>query len=142
MTLVNGQFIYVRGLGERYSSTLLNGASVPSPDLTRSVLPLDIFPASILESIAVEKGFTANKPAAFGGGNIDIRTKGAPDDFVFSFELGTNFNTDSTDNLSYAGGSDDIFGSDDGTRALSADIRTALQTLSAVSYTHLDAADE
>ncbi len=130
VTLVNGQFIYVRGLGERYSSTLLNGASVPSPDLTRSVLPLDIFPASILESIAVEKGFTANKPAAFGGGNIDIRTKGAPDDFVFSFELGTNFNTDSTDNLSYAGGSDDIFGSDDGTRALSADIRTALQTLS------------
>lgn len=52
LSLVNDKFIYVRGLGERYSSVRLNGASVPSPDLTRSVIPLDIFPSSIIESLS------------------------------------------------------------------------------------------
>lgn len=55
LTLVDGKFIYVRGLGERYSSARLNGAYIPSPDLTRNVVPLDIFPASIIESMAVQK---------------------------------------------------------------------------------------
>ena len=48
LTLVDGKFIYVRGLGERYSSTQLNGAAVPSPDPTRNVIPLDLFPADII----------------------------------------------------------------------------------------------
>src|SRR5690554_2574398 len=48
VTLVSDKFIYVRGLGERYSSTTLNGAYVPSPDLTRNVIPLDLFPAEII----------------------------------------------------------------------------------------------
>lgn len=128
ITLVNNQFVYVRGLGERYSSSLLNGASVPSPDLTRNVIPLDIFPSSILDSIAIEKGFTADMPASFGGGNIDIRTKGIPDEFVFSIELGTSYNSDSGDIFTYAGGSDDSFGTDDGTRALSSIIDDGLRT--------------
>src|SRR5687768_18425207 len=49
LTLVNDQFVYVRGLGERYSSVQLNGAQVPSPDLTRNVIPLDIFPTEIID---------------------------------------------------------------------------------------------
>ena len=48
LSLVNDKFIYVRGLGERYSSVRLNGALVPSPDLTRNVIPLDIFPSCLL----------------------------------------------------------------------------------------------
>lgn len=55
LTLKDGKFIYVRGLGERYSSTSLNGATVPSPDPTRNVVPLDMFPASIIESLSVQK---------------------------------------------------------------------------------------
>ena len=58
LTLVNDQFIYVRGLGERYSSVLLNGAQVPSPDLTRNVIPLDIFPTEIIDALAVQKGYS------------------------------------------------------------------------------------
>ncbi|MDX1480608.1 MAG: TonB-dependent receptor plug domain-containing protein, partial [Woeseiaceae bacterium] len=50
LTLVNDKFVYIRGLGERYSQSLLNGANIPSPDLTRNVIPLDIFPTSIVES--------------------------------------------------------------------------------------------
>lgn len=67
LTLVDGKFIYVRGLGQRYSSARLNGASIPSPDLTRNVIPLDIFPANVIESLSVQKAYSPNMPAAFGG---------------------------------------------------------------------------
>ena len=84
VTLVDGKFIYVRGLGERYSSTQLNGAAVPSPDPTRSVIPLDLFPASIIESLSVQKSYSPSMPAHFGGGNVDIRLKSIPSDFLFN----------------------------------------------------------
>lgn len=129
VTLVDGKFIYVRGLGERYSSSLLNGAQVPSPDLTRNVLPLDIFPTSIVSSIAVQKSYSADMPAGFGGGNVNIRTHGIPSGPTFSVEIGTSFNSESTgDALTYHGGSDDWLGHDDGTRALPSEITTALNT--------------
>ncbi len=97
LTLVDGKFIYVRGLGERYSSTTLNGAAVPSPDLTRNVVPLDLFPTSIIDSLKVHKAYSSDMPAAFGGGNIDIRTKSVPDGPVFSISFGTGWNTESSD---------------------------------------------
>lgn len=128
LTLVNDQFIYVRGLGERYSSTLLNNAYVPSPDLTRNVLPLDIFPAEIVEALAVQKGYSPDMPAAFGGGNVNIVTRSIPDGPVFSVEMQSGFNSESGDDgLTYAGGSDDSLGTDDGTRALPASIGAAIR---------------
>lgn len=120
LTLVNDQFVYVRGLGERYSSTTLNGARVPSVDLTRNVIPLDLFPTHVVEALEVQKSFTADQPAAFGGGNVDIRTKGLPGSLVFGLEVGTGYNDEAGGRvLSYSGGKDDAWGTDDGTRALS-----------------------
>jgi outer membrane receptor protein involved in Fe transport len=128
VTLVNDQFIYIRGLGERYSSTTLNGAYVPSPDLTRNVIPLDLFPAEIIDSLAVQKGFTPDQPAAFGGGSVDIRTRGLPEEPVINVQAGSGWNSDSSDKgLTYAGGSDDKFGEDDGTRELPAALTDAIQ---------------
>ena len=101
LTLVDGKFIYVRGLGERYSSARLNGANIPSPDLTRNVVPLDIIPSSIIESMAVQKAFSANMPAAFGGGAIDIRTKSVPSDFTSSIEVGLAHDTSASDGFTY-----------------------------------------
>ncbi|WP_299592826.1 TonB-dependent receptor [uncultured Microbulbifer sp.] len=127
LTLVNDKFVYVRGLGERYSSTTLNGATVPSPDLTRSVIPLDIFPTSVVDSLAVQKSYSADQAATFGGGNVDIRTKGIPDGLTFSLELGSGMNSETDgDVLTYSGGDDDNFGTDDGTRALPAELQQAL----------------
>jgi hypothetical protein len=128
LTLVDDQFIYVRGLGERYSSTLLNNAQVPSPDLTRNVLPLDIFPAEIIEALAVQKGYSPDMPAAFGGGNVNILTRGIPDGPVASIEIASGFNSESGDDgFTYVGGRDDSLGTDDGTRALPAAIQSAIQ---------------
>jgi len=128
LSLVNDKFVYVRGLGERYSSTTLNGATVPSPDLTRNVIPLDIFPTSVVESLAVQKTYSADQAATFGGGNVNIRTKGIPEDLTYSIEIGSGMNSETDgDVLSYAGGGDDNFGTDDGTRALSSDLKSALR---------------
>jgi TonB-dependent receptor len=127
VTLVGDQYVYIRGLGERYSSTTLNGAYVPSPDLTRNVIPLDLFPAEIVKSISIQKGYSPDKPAAFGGGNVDVRTRGIPDEFVFSLQLGTGWNSESSnDGLTYPGGGDDRWGTDDGTRALPSEISAAI----------------
>ncbi|HEX6995708.1 MAG TPA: TonB-dependent receptor [Gammaproteobacteria bacterium] len=92
LTLIDGKFVYVRGLGERYSTVLVNGAAVPSPELTRSVIPLDLFPTSIVESVKIQKSPSPDVPAAFGGGMIDIRTTSIPNDVVATFEIGMGFN--------------------------------------------------
>ena len=102
LTLVDGKFIYVRGLGERYSSARLNGAAIPSPDLTRNVLPLDIIPSSIIESLAVQKAYSPSMPAAFGGGSIDIRTKTVPSEFTAGIEIGAGYDTSAREGYTYS----------------------------------------
>mgnify|MGYP006278232537 CR=1 FL=1 len=92
LTVVDGRFVYVRGLGERYSSVTVNGAAVPSPELTRSVIPLDLFPTSIVEAVKIQKSPSPDQPASFGGGAIDIRTTSIPDDVVASIEVDVGFN--------------------------------------------------
>ena len=119
LALIDEKFVYVRGLGERYSSTSLNGARVPSPDLTRNVIPLDIFPTSIVRSLVVQKGYSADSSANFGGGAVDIRTKAVPSTFTFGLEVGSGLNLATGDEiLTYRGGGNDRWGTDDGTRAL------------------------
>ncbi len=101
VTLIDNKYVYVRSLGERYSSVTLNGAMVPSPELTRNVLPLDLIPSSIVESLKVQKAYSPDLPAHFGGGGVDIRTKPVPDEFLFNISLGTGMNTESDDGLSH-----------------------------------------
>jgi hypothetical protein len=114
LTLVDGKYVFVRGLGERYSSILLNGAPVPSPDPTRRVVALDLFPVEILEGVVIQKSFSPEMPGEFGGGTIQLRTKGIPDEFFVKLSLtqgwldGTTFE----DGLRYDGGNDDWTGFD------------------------------
>lgn len=82
LTVVNGKFVYIRGLGERYSNVLLNGTSLPSPDPTRRVVQLDLFPSGILESMVITKSYTPEIPGSFGGGAVDLKTKDIPDKFT------------------------------------------------------------
>ncbi|WP_448211982.1 TonB-dependent receptor domain-containing protein [Colwellia sp. MEBiC06753] len=134
LTLVDGKFIYVRGLGERYSSTQLNGAAVPSPDPTRTVIPLDLFPSTIIESLSVQKSYSPSMPAHFGGGNVDIRLKSIPSQFVFNMTGKLGGNSDNTsDGLSYNGGDDDWYGIDDGTREAPKALRTLWNNYDALS---------
>lgn len=112
LSVVGGKYVYVRGLGDRYSSTLLNGSGIPSPEPLRRVVPLDIFPTEMIESVLVQKTFSPEYPGAFGGGVVDLRTKTVPDEFIFEIGVGSKFNTESTfkDGLSYDGSGSEIFG--------------------------------
>jgi len=80
ITIVGGKFVYVRGLGDRYSTVMLNGLHIPSPEPTKRVVPLDLFPTSVVESITIQKSYTADIPASFGGGTVLIKTKKIPKD--------------------------------------------------------------
>jgi len=114
ITLVDGKYVYVRGLGERYSSVLLNGAAVPSPDPTRRVVALDLFPVEILEGVVIQKSFSAEMPGEFGGGTIQLRTKGIPDEFFVKLAVSQGWNEGTTfkDGLRYDGGTQDWTGFD------------------------------
>ena len=80
ITIVGGKYVYVRGLGDRYSTVMLNNLHVPSPEPTKRVVPLDIFPTSVVESITIQKSYTGDLPASFGGGTVLIKSKDIPKD--------------------------------------------------------------
>lgn len=117
----DNKFVVVRGLGDRYSVTSLNGITTPSSDPYRNSTSLDLIPSGMLDNIVVRKTFTPDQPGNFTGGNVDITTKSFPERFYFSFGTGISVNTQSSfrsDFLSESGGSLDFLGMDDGTRAL------------------------
>lgn len=127
LTLVDGKYVYVRGLGERYSSVLFNGAQIPSPDPSRRVVPLDLFPTEILQGVVIQKSFSAEMPGEFGGGTIQLRTKTMPEEFFFkaSTSVGIADGTSFKDGLRYRGGNRDWLGRDS-TRALPEPITAAI----------------
>jgi len=129
LSIVEGRFIYVRGLGERYSSALLNGSPLPSPEPLQRVVPLDLFPANILESVTVQKTYSANFPGEFGGGVIDLRTVDAPREpfFTFSSSIGANSETTGEESLIYFGSRTDFTGFDDDTREVPGSIALAFE---------------
>ena len=75
VSIVGGRYVFVRGLGERYSNTLLNNVEIPSPEPNRRVVPMDIFPASLLASLQTVKTFTPDQPGGFAGGSVQVFTK-------------------------------------------------------------------
>jgi outer membrane receptor protein involved in Fe transport len=143
LTLVGGQYIYVRGLGERYSSVTLNDAMVPSPDPTRRVVPLTLFPTDVIEAVLVQKTASAYLPGEFGGGTVQLRTVSFPPELSgnLSVSLGYRDNTTFETGLDYAGGDSDYLGFDDGTRDLPASLAEAIadgQFLRPRSFTNPD----
>ncbi len=116
---VQGQgFVYVRGLGDRYSLALLNGLPLPSPQPLSRVVPLDIFPTNVVASSLVQKTYSANFPGEFGGGVINLTTRAIPDESFLTVGGSISGNTETTfhEGLSYYGSDFDWFGFDDGTR--------------------------
>lgn len=125
LTLFGGKYVYVRGLGERYSGVQMNQFSLPSPEPSRRVVPLDLFPTAIMESIIVQKSYSPDLPGEFGGGLIQLKTKSLPEKFFFRANIAQNFENTSN-GLGYKGGSTDWLGIDDGGRKLPGVIKDAL----------------
>lgn len=88
LTVVGGRYVFVRGMGDRYSSSLFNGSMLPSPEPELRVVPLDLFPSSILESVVIQKSWSPNMPGEFGGGVVQLRTIRPPTELVASVSIG------------------------------------------------------
>ncbi|WP_240811768.1 TonB-dependent receptor domain-containing protein [Brevundimonas sp. M20] len=140
LSIVEGRFIYVRGLGERYSSALLNGSPLPSPEPLQRVVPLDLFPSEVLSGLTVQKTYSAAFPGEFGGGVVDLQTIDTPVDpfFSMSASLSGNTETSNKDGLIYYGSRTDFTSFDDGTRDVPGQLQLGFnsgQRISAGNFT-------
>ena len=119
VSIQGGKYVYVRGLGDRYTKSILNGVDIPGLDPDRNTIQMDIFPTNILDNIIVVKSAAAEYPADFTGGVIDIVTKDFPTKANYTISTGFGYNPDMhfNDNyLNYSGSNTDFLGFDDGMR--------------------------
>ncbi|HLW39580.1 MAG TPA: TonB-dependent receptor [Brumimicrobium sp.] len=92
VSLSEGKYIFVRGIGDRYSKTLLNGLEIPGLDPDRNTVQMDIFPTRVIDNIIVYKTASADIPADFAGGLIDISLNSGATKQSKSISLSTAFN--------------------------------------------------
>lgn len=118
LSIVGEGLVYVRGLGDRYSLSLLNGSPLPSPDPLRRVVPLDIFPSSLIASGLVQKSYSPNFPGEYGGGVINLTTSAIPRDPFIQIGGSIGYDSITTRKLGYTyyGSSSDWLGYDNGAR--------------------------
>jgi len=130
LSVVGGRFVYVRGLGERYSLALLNGSPLPSPEPLRRTIPLDLFPTSVIASSVVQKSYSVAYPGEFGGGVINLTTRAIPDEPFFDIGANIGGDTETTFALGYTyyGSPTDWTGFDDGERDIPAPLRGAINS--------------
>lgn len=119
VSIQGGKYVFVRGLGDRYTKTQLNGMDVPGLDPDRNSLQMDIFPTNVIDNIIVLKSFTADLPADFTGGIVNIETKEFPEQPNLSIGIsggytpGMHFNPNY---LTQSSSATDILGFDNGMR--------------------------
>ncbi len=118
VTIYQGKFLQARGMPKRYNRSTLNGSVLPTTKPNEKVVPLNLFPAGVVESINVAKSYSPDLPGNFSGGLAQIQTKSIPDTYLLKLSAGITFNTSTTnkDFLTYRGGDLDWLGWDDGTR--------------------------
>jgi outer membrane receptor protein involved in Fe transport len=88
ISVSEGKYVFVRGLGERYSSTEVDGVRLVSPEQNKRVVPLDLFPAHLLDNVVIQKTYSADRPGEFGGGDVQVRTRAFPGNRSWSLTIG------------------------------------------------------
>lgn len=85
--------VYVRGLGDRYQNTTMNGLSLPSNDVNKKNIDLDLFSSSIIENVSVSKAYSSSYYSDFAAGNVNIKSKEYAGDGFFNVSLGGGLNS-------------------------------------------------
>ena len=143
LSLVSGKYVYVRGLGGRYSYATLDGSLIPSPEPLRRVVPLDLFPTSLLGGVLVQKTYSPKFQGEFGGGLVELRLKAVPDEKFYSVGVSGGFNSETTgkDGLDFAGPDIEALGFPGKSRSIP-DIIDSNATLSGFTPAQLEQAGE
>jgi hypothetical protein len=120
LSLVDNQYVFVRGLGERYSNTTLAGSVLPTTEPDKKVVPLDLFPTGLIDSVQVSKSYSPDRSAEFAGGLVQIVPMKLPNQPVLDFSYGiSHYSTATGESIPLSPlGSRDVWGFDDGARAL------------------------
>ncbi len=126
ISIVDNGYVFVRGLGERYSATMLNNAIIPTTEPERRVVPLDLFPSNLIDNIKVLKTYSADLPGEFSGGLVQMNTVEFPTAKILQVSVNYGFNTQTFGRgfNTFAGGARDFFGFGAGSRALPSIIPT------------------
>jgi hypothetical protein len=120
ISVVDNQYVFVRGLGERYSNTTLGGSTIPTTEPDKKVVPLDLFPTALIDSVQVAKSYTPDRSADFAGGLVEIVPQKFPNRQMFDASFGVNWYANATgENVPFSPlDGNDRLGYDDGVRAL------------------------
>ncbi|MFT6336998.1 MAG: TonB-dependent receptor [Halioglobus sp.] len=119
VSIEGGKHVYVRGLGDRYTKTILNGMDIPGLDPDKNGFEMDLLPTNLIDNILVFKSFTPDLPGDFTGGMVNVVTKDFPDTKFTKLSLGIGYNPDMHFNSNFIGqerSGTDFLGFDDGTR--------------------------
>ena len=121
-SIVDNKYVFIRGLGDRYTSTNLNGAEIPGTDPYKRSAQIDLIPSNLIDNIVTIKSFTPDKPGDFSGGAVDIRTKDFPDRLDVHVSMAAEYNPQVSFNhdgpIGYTSSSSDWMGMDDGSREI------------------------
>lgn len=123
VSVEGGKYVYVRGLGDRYTQTMLNSVEIPSLDPDRNSLQIDIFPTNLINNMVITKSAVAEMPANFTGGIVDIETIDFPEEPIYEYSLSLGYNPNMHFNskfLTHDGSNTDFLGFDGGARELPA----------------------
>jgi len=120
LSVVDSQYVFVRGLGERYSNTTLAGSLIPTTEPDKKVVPLDLFPAGLLDSVQVNKSYSPDRSAEFAGGLVQIVPLKLPNRPMTDLSYGLNVLSNATGKTIPLSplGTRDWLGYDDGARGL------------------------
>ncbi len=124
INVVDGKYVYIRGLNDRYSKTTLNNADIPGLDPNKYTVQMDIFPSSLIENIVVYKSFSPDLSGDFTGGLVNIDTRDFPEQFILEVGAGIGYNSQATFNrnfIGYQGSTTDFLGFDNGFRRIPRD---------------------
>ncbi len=121
VSVQGGKYVFIRGLGERYTKTTLNNAEIPGLDPEKNSIQMDIFPSNIIQNISVQKTYTPDMPSEATGGLVNIVTRDFPDELTGQISTSFTYNTNSSFNnhfIGYKGSPTDWLGFDNGSRAI------------------------
>jgi len=144
VTIMDGRFVVVRGLIERYNSVWLNNASTPSSETDKRAFSFDVLPSSMINNMVIYKTPAPEIPADFAGAFIQITTKNIPEKNSFSigYTAGYSDGTSVKGFESYKGGKTDWLGYDDGTRKLPGIVPSTNEVLVLQNYNAEGLTDE
>ena len=142
LSVSEGKYVFVRGMGERYNSTEVDGVRVASPEQGKRVVPMDLFPSALIDNIVVQKTWSADRSGEFSGGDVQLHLKDFPGKRAWSFSVSQSMTDGTTfkDRLSYASSSRDMFGFGASARALpdgAAPISAGQHTYSASAFSNI-----